>query len=535
MKRIYLLLIACVSAMLSFAQGYPEQMLGSISDSIETNPKYVVDWADSAISKNKKCADAYFIKACVYISMQDYLKALEQLNISLKVVSNKSLIKKSQILCTRAMLYVKVEELELALADLESAIKANPKELFAYEHRISLYKDLLQYDNAEKDCRKLLSIKDSIAYKLELASILTYQEKTDEALEIVNKIIKYQPREASSYATRSWIYAVAGESQKAIYDYLQYIILDGDYDLDYLVTLSRMDYAYTINTLSQLMITNDKKNIWLGARIRVYIDNGEYEMALTDINSLKEIYKEETIFTLYQQVMCYNGLYEFSKEIEIINKLLDLQEKKEPLIVALRGEAYRNVDDLESAIRDYNEAILLSPSTAFLYSERGWTYEMQNDFDKALQDYNTSITLDAENAWVRIQRGKLLRERGNLLEANEDFEIALQLDTISNTHAFALLLLGEEQKAIEFMNAIVEKDMQDAANLYDLACIYSLADKKEEAVKTLQRAVDLGYKNFNHIKNDRDLINIREEEGYKEILDIVVKNKVLKLFDSFGS
>lgn len=535
MKRIYLLLIACVSAMLSFAQGYSEQMLESISDSIETNPKYVVDWADSAISKNKKCADAYFMKACVYISMQDYLKALEQLNISLKVVSNKSLIKKSEILCTRAMLYVKVEELELALSDFDAAIKVNPKDLYTYECRISLYKDLLQYENAEKDCRKLLSIKDSLAYKLELASVLTYQEKTDEALEIVNKIIKFQPKEAMSYVTRSWIYAVRGEGQYAIYDYLQYMLLDGDYDLDYLVTLSRMDYTYAINSLSQLIISEDKKNIWLGARIRVYIDKGEYELALTDLNSLKEIYKEDTPFTLYQQAKCYNGLYEFSNEIEVLNKLTDIQEEKEPLIIAMRAEAYRNVDNFESSIKDFSEAILLSPSVAYLYAERGWTYEMQNDFDKALQDYNTSITLDPENAWVRIQRGKLLQERGNQLKAKEDLEMALQLDTINNTHAFALLLLGEEQKAIEFMNAIVEKDIQDAANLYDLACIYSLADKKEEAVKTLQRAVDLGYKNFNHIKNDRDLINIREEEGYKEILDIVVKTKVLKLFDSFGS
>lgn len=534
MKRIYLLFIACVSAVLSFAQGYSEQLLGSISDSIETNQKYVVDWADSAISKNKKCADAYFMKACVYVFMQDYLKALEQLNMSLNVVSNKSLIKKSQILCTRAMLYVKVEELELALADFESAIKVNPKELYAYEYRLSLYKDLLQYENAEKDCRKLLSIKDSLAYKLELASILTYQEKTDEALEIVNKIIKYQPKEAQSYATRSWIYAVRGEGQYAIYDYLQYMLLDGDYDLDYFITLSKMDYTYAINSLSQLIISDDKKNIWLGARIRVYIDTGEYELALTDLNSLKEIYKEDTPFTLYQQAKCYNGLYEFSNAIEVLNKLIDLQEEKDSYTIAMRAEAYRNVDNFESSIKDFSEAILLSPSVAYLYAERGWTYEMQNDFDKALQDYNTSITLDSESAWVRIQRGKLLKERGNQLKAKEDFEIALQLDTISSTHAFALLLLGEEQKAIEFMNTIVEKDIKNAVDVYDLACIYSLANKKEEAVKNLHRAVDLGYKNFNHIKNDRDLINICEEEGYKEILDKLVKTKVFKLFNALN-
>ena len=51
------------------------------------------------------------------------------------------------------------------------------------------------------------------------------------------------------------------------------------------------------------------------------------------------------------------------------------------------------------------------------------------------------------------------------------------------------------------MKAIVEKDIEDAGEHYNLACIYSLANKKEEAIAELQQAIKLGYKAYNHIKN----------------------------------
>ena len=42
------------------------------------------------------------------------------------------------------------------------------------------------------------------------------------------------------------------------------------------------------------------------------------------------------------------------------------------------------------------------------------------------------------------------------------------------------------------------------------------------------------YKNYNHIKYDRDFINIREEQGFKDILASMNQAKVLKLFEGFG-
>jgi hypothetical protein len=42
MKRFHLLLISCLFVATLFAQGYSEQQLASVMDSVSTNPDYVI-------------------------------------------------------------------------------------------------------------------------------------------------------------------------------------------------------------------------------------------------------------------------------------------------------------------------------------------------------------------------------------------------------------------------------------------------------------------------------------------------------------
>ena len=53
---------------------------------------------------------------------------------------------------------------------------------------------------------------------------------------------------------------------------------------------------------------------------------------------------------------------------------------------------------------------------------------------------------------------------------------------------------------------------------YNLACLQSLKGAKAKAVEWLDKAVRAGFRDRGWIRKDRDLDNIREEEGYKKIL-----------------
>ena len=54
---------------------------------------------------------------------------------------------------------------------------------------------------------------------------------------------------------------------------------------------------------------------------------------------------------------------------------------------------------------------------------------------------------------------------------------------------------------------------------YNLACCYSLTHQKKPALKALEQAIQLGYKDYGNMKSDTDLDYIRKEKKFKTLLE----------------
>ncbi|GHV56343.1 transglutaminase [Bacteroidia bacterium] len=58
-----------------------------------------------------------------------------------------------------------------------------------------------------------------------------------------------------------------------------------------------------------------------------------------------------------------------------------------------------------------------------------------------------------------------------------------------------------------------------ATNYYNLACFYSLQNKKKQAIAAFEKCVtEYGYLNYAHAKADTDLDNIRNDKRFKELM-----------------
>jgi len=57
----------------------------------------------------------------------------------------------------------------------------------------------------------------------------------------------------------------------------------------------------------------------------------------------------------------------------------------------------------------------------------------------------------------------------------------------------------------------------DALVYYNLACSYSLTEQFESAAAALNRALDLGYRDFKWLSKDPDLAKLRKHPLYKKI------------------
>ena len=81
-----------------------------------------------------------------------------------------------------------------------------------------------------------------------------------------------------------------------------------------------------------------------------------------------------------------------------------------------------------------------------------------------------------------------------------------------------LTLKGRYVEGLGIDKRLVHLRPGDALAHYNLACSYALLKRPEQALKTLRRAVELGYRDFRYMKEDRDLDSIRHDPRFRQLL-----------------
>jgi len=99
-----------------------------------------------------------------------------------------------------------------------------------------------------------------------------------------------------------------------------------------------------------------------------------------------------------------------------------------------------------------------------------------------------------------------------ILERHPDFVDVLRVQGNN------LTLKGRFAEGLQIDRRLVSLRPQDPLAHYNLACSYALLKKPEQALKTLRRAVELGYRDFRYMREDRDLDSIRHDPRFRQLL-----------------
>ena len=81
-----------------------------------------------------------------------------------------------------------------------------------------------------------------------------------------------------------------------------------------------------------------------------------------------------------------------------------------------------------------------------------------------------------------------------------------------------LTLKGRYADGLQVDRRLVGLRPNDPLAHYNLACSYALLKRTELALKTLHRAVELGYRDFRYMREDRDLDGIRHDPRFRQLL-----------------
>ena len=101
---------------------------------------------------------------------------------------------------------------------------------------------------------------------------------------------------------------------------------------------------------------------------------------------------------------------------------------------------------------------------------------------------------------------------GSVLSRNPDYVDALRI--MGNL----LTLKGRFAEGLQIDKRLVQLRPNDPLAHYNLACSYALLKRPDQSLKTLRRAVELGYRDFRYMREDRDLDSIRHDPRFRQLL-----------------
>jgi len=125
--------------------------------------------------------------------------------------------------------------------------------------------------------------------------------------------------------------------------------------------------------------------------------------------------------------------------------------RQRALVLTYRAAAYRHLDQLENAMRDDDQALLLNPRTPFAHAGRAGVHELRRETDQAIAEYSAEIALNPKYLPAYTNRGHWYRKRREFDKAIADFNTAARLypnDPAAFDELAILAYLGGEPEKV---------------------------------------------------------------------------------------
>jgi adenylate cyclase len=209
-------------------------------------------------------------------------------------------------------------------------------------------------------------------------------------------------------------------------------------------------------------------------------------------------------------------------------KALELDVKSAEAHVA-RGLALTLRKAYEAAESEFRTAVELAPTLFEAYYFHGRACLAQGKLLDAARLFEQACRLRPEDYQASSHLGSIYGGLGRKADAQAAARRTLQ---VTEKHlelhpddaramylgAVAYSQMGDRDCSLTWATRAVSLDPNEPVTLYNVACVYSLQGRVEEAVAYLKDAVRLGFAHKEWIQHDGDLNAVREHPGYVELM-----------------
>jgi tetratricopeptide (TPR) repeat protein len=265
----------------------------------------------------------------------------------------------------RGVLRIRTNQIELAIADLNAAIKLKPSAYQAY---------------------------------VNLARAFRQQGRLEQAQEQLQRALELEPGSAHLYRLRARLYLERHQPDLALKDF---------------------DQALEHETAGSPYRLDDHIE-----RGRLLLDSGQCARALSSFDAVLAHKKDHAL----AQRLRAEALFRLGRFQEVIEACDRYLQSGKPLesIYRGRGLARTELGQYPGAIDDFTKALELHPTSA-VQAFRGWTYLVVDAPKLALRDFELAIELDSKNGDAYNGRGLAHALLGQYRQAVADAAEALRL------------------------------------------------------------------------------------------------------------
>ena len=160
------------------------------------------------------------------------------------------------------------------------------------------------------------------------------------------------------------------------------------------------------------------------------------------------------------------------------------------------GEVLREAGQLDAALAEFNRALEINPDYIDAYLGIGGVERDKRQYEEARETYRRAIRIDGFSFDARYYLGLMQQVLGETGQAILEYQRALDIDPdnadANRDLATAYLQVGNPQRAVVHAERSVELDAASQQNWSNLAAIYSILARYEEALSAYRYATELG-------------------------------------------
>ena len=169
-----------------------------------------------------------------------------------------------------------------------------------------------------------------------------------------------------------------------------------------------------------------------------------------------------------------------------------------------KGVSLMADERMDDAARAFEDALRIDPGHVDSLLKLGYTRFHMNDLGSAMESYNKVHEIDVTNAEAWNLKGLIFYRQKNY------------------------------EKALECVEKAIESNPTDGMSWYNKSCYHSILNHIPESIEALKRSIEIDVKNAKKAVRDKDFENIKADEGYRRIVEVVVLESVRQGYRKVG-